>query len=241
MSGRPRKAGLLGAAGRGLPGVVGAAGVHAGDDQEHAERSGSGRPVVGGGGAGGGAARRGADGRVPRRPARRRSPEDPGRGRWRRCWAICGRPGLSRRRSRCDAAGRAARPYRSWLVEERGLAATTVLRYENTARRFLQEQASREGFEPAALTGVDVNAFLLRECGRVSAGSAKGRVAELRSILRFLYLQGFTALPLGTAVPPVGGWRLATLPPPTMAAADVQRCSTAATAAARSASATSRS
>ena len=36
---------------------------------------------------------------------------------------------------------------------------------------------------PAALTKADINAFLLRECGRVSAGSAKGRVAELRSIL----------------------------------------------------------
>jgi site-specific recombinase XerD len=114
--------------------------------------------------------------------------------------------------------------YRVWLVEERGLAATTVRRYENTARRFLREQASAgEVFEPAALTGLDINAFLLRECGRVSAGSAKGRVAELRSLLKFLYVQGITALPLGTAVPPVGGWRLATLPPPTMAAADVQR------------------
>ncbi len=114
--------------------------------------------------------------------------------------------------------------YRSWLVGERGLAATTVRRYENTARRFLQEQASvDEMFEPAALSGVDINAFLLRECGRVSAGSAKGRVAELRSILRFLYVQGITPLPLGTAVPPVGGWRLATLPPPAMTAAEVQR------------------
>ncbi len=114
--------------------------------------------------------------------------------------------------------------YRSWLVGERGLAATTVRRYEVTARRFLQEQASAdEVFEPAALTGVDVNAFLLRECGRVSAGSAKGRVAELRSILRFLYVQGITGLPLGTAVPAVGGWRIATLPPPTVTVADVQR------------------
>ncbi|HEX5349635.1 MAG TPA: site-specific integrase [Pseudonocardiaceae bacterium] len=114
--------------------------------------------------------------------------------------------------------------YRCWMVGERGLAAMTVLRYENTARRFLQEQASAAGvFEPAALTGVDINAFLLRECGRVSAGSAKGRVAELRSILKFLYLQGVTPLPLGTAVPPVGGWRFATLPPPAMTAADVQR------------------
>ena len=114
--------------------------------------------------------------------------------------------------------------YRSWMIRERGLAATTVLRYENTARRFLQERASAdEVFAPAALTGADINAFLLRECGRVSAGSAKGRVAELRSILRFLYVEGITAVPLGTAVPPVGGWRFATLPPPTMTAADVQR------------------
>ena len=53
-------------------------------------------------------------------------------------------------------------------------------------------------------------------------GRPKGRVAELRSVLRFLYLQGITPLRLGTAVPPVGGWRLAALPPPTMTAADVQ-------------------
>ena len=113
--------------------------------------------------------------------------------------------------------------YRKWLVDERGLAASTVLRYENTARRFLTEQAMVEGvFTPTGLTGSDVNAFLLRECSRVSAGSAKGRVAELRSLLRFLYLQGITPLRLGTAVPPVGGWRLATLPPPAMSATDVQ-------------------
>ena len=114
--------------------------------------------------------------------------------------------------------------YRSWMVQERGLAAMTVLRYENTARRLLQEQASKgDLFEPSALTGVDINAFLLRECARVSTGSAKGRVGELRSILRFLYLQGITPLRLGTAVPPVGGWRLANLPPPAMSAAEVQR------------------
>jgi Site-specific recombinase XerD len=115
--------------------------------------------------------------------------------------------------------------YRAWMVGERGLAAMTVLRYENTARRFLQEQATDEEgmFEPAALAGADINAFLLRECGRVSAGSVKGRVAELRSVLRFLYLQGITPLRLGTAVPPVGGWRFAALPPRSLTAAEVQR------------------
>ena len=112
--------------------------------------------------------------------------------------------------------------YRIWLARDRGLAPATVLRYENTARRFLHQQAMTGGvLKAAGLTGADVNAFLLRECGRISAGSAKGRVAELRAILRFLYLQGRTPLRLGTAVPPVGGWRLAALPP-TMRAADVQ-------------------
>src|SRR5665811_1813375 len=77
-------------------------------------------------------------------------------------------------------------------------------------------------FDPAALTGADVNAFLLRECARISSGSAKGRVGELRSILRFLYLLNITSLRLETSVPPVGGWRLATLPPPAMTATDVQ-------------------
>jgi hypothetical protein len=97
--------------------------------------------------------------------------------------------------------------YRIWLARDRGLAPATVLRYENTARRFLHQRAMAGGvLKAAGLTGADVNAFLLRECGRISAGSAKGRVAELRAVLRFLYVQGLTPLRLGTAVPPVGGW-----------------------------------
>lgn len=103
--------------------------------------------------------------------------------------------------------------FRGWLIGERNLSASTVLRYETTARRFLAEQALDEGLlRVSELTGADVNAFLLRECARVSAGSAKGRVAELRSLLRFLYLRQLLPLRLGAAVPPVGGWRLATIP-----------------------------
>ena len=110
--------------------------------------------------------------------------------------------------------------YEQWLVVERGLAPATVLRYLKTADRFLTD-CSAAGVEPSALTGAEVNAFLIAECGRVSAGSAKGRVAELRSLLRFLFLAGIITVRLGTAVPPVGGWRLATIPP-TMTAGEVQ-------------------
>lgn len=103
--------------------------------------------------------------------------------------------------------------YRSWLVAERGLAQATVIRYENLARRFLQlHPVGETGDADMALTGAEVVAFLLRESQRVSVGSAKGRVAELRSLLRFLSVRGLTPRLLTTAVPPVAGWRDTGLP-----------------------------
>ena len=99
--------------------------------------------------------------------------------------------------------------YRGHLVRDRGLATRTILRYEVTARRFMEGRRAagvgRTGAE--GLTGGEVTSFLLGECSRVSVGSAKGRVAELRSLLRFLHLRGVTAGCLAESVPPVAGWR----------------------------------
>jgi site-specific recombinase XerD len=93
--------------------------------------------------------------------------------------------------------------YRAWMVDERGLAPSTVLRYENLAVRFLE----RVGDRPLeSLTGRDVSEFLLAETTRLSVGSAKGRVTELRSLLRFLFLSERTEHALAAAVPPVAGW-----------------------------------
>jgi site-specific recombinase XerD len=115
------------------------------------------------------------------------------------------------------------RRYKDWLVNERGLAAPTVLRYEVLARRFLQERVDAVGDRFVEdLTGSDVIGFLVRECTRLSVGSGKGRMAELRSLLRFLYLIGLTPLPLATAVPPVAGWHDTALPVG-ISAVDVQR------------------
>jgi site-specific recombinase XerD len=112
--------------------------------------------------------------------------------------------------------------YREWLIHDRGLAAATVLRYENTARRFLQQRARKgDGVDVANLTGAAVNAFLLAECARCSVGVAKGRVAELRALLRYAYVQGLTPLALSAAVPPVAGWHDTGIPP-TLSAAAVQ-------------------
>ncbi len=104
--------------------------------------------------------------------------------------------------------------YERHLVEDRGLAASTVVGYAGVARRFLSGRASAAGDQAgvAGLCGGVVTAFLLRECGRLVAGSAKNRVTGLRSVLRFLRLEGLVATDLAAAVPPVDGWRDTTLP-----------------------------
>jgi len=115
------------------------------------------------------------------------------------------------------------REYRGWLVGERGLAAMTVLRYEALARRFLTSRVTRsDEFGVADLDGAVVSRFLLGECDRVCLASAKGKVAELRSLLRFLHLRGFTPRSLAESVPGVAGWRETTVPS-TMPQADIER------------------
>lgn len=58
--------------------------------------------------------------------------------------------------------------YRTWLVVDRGLAAPTVLRYENLARRFLDQQpATDDSMLAANLTAADVVGFLLRLAGDI--------------------------------------------------------------------------
>lgn len=103
--------------------------------------------------------------------------------------------------------------FRTWMVEDRALARSTIRRYEETARRFLGARADRaKGCGAEGLTGTDVHSFLLAETERVSVGSAKGRVAELRCLLRFLFLTGWTATGLAATIPPVAGWRDTALP-----------------------------
>jgi len=113
--------------------------------------------------------------------------------------------------------------YHRYLIFERGVAPLTALRYERMARRFLLGRVSRAGGQTGAedLCGAEVIAYLGGCCSRLrTTGSAKREAADLRSLLRFLYLTGIAAADLGTAMPPVAGWRDTRLPA-TMSAADV--------------------
>ena len=112
--------------------------------------------------------------------------------------------------------------YRRYLLEGRGLAPSTVVSYEGTARLFLSERTLTGGGETGVegLCGAGVTGFLLRECSRLAVGSAKNRVNHLRSLLRFLQLEGVIAS--GPRVGRATRGRLAGhVAAPTLAASDV--------------------
>jgi integrase/recombinase XerD len=98
--------------------------------------------------------------------------------------------------------------YGGYLARERGLAASTIRYYLDGARGFLAGREDRL----ADLTAADVSGFIAAECGRRGTGSAKVLVTALRSLLRFLVLEGLVAPGLQGAVPPVAGWRGGGLP-----------------------------
>jgi site-specific recombinase XerD len=98
--------------------------------------------------------------------------------------------------------------YRAYLEAERGLAAGTVRYCTDEARGFLAGREDRlEGLDAAEVSG-----FVAAECRRRSTGSAKILVTALRSLLRFLVLDGLVTPGLQDAVPAVAGWRGGGLP-----------------------------
>ena len=104
--------------------------------------------------------------------------------------------------------------YHDHLVHDRGLAPNTVVRYERFARRFLAQRAVRTGVEVGTenLASPEISAFLLEAGSRLVVESAKREAADLRSLLRFLYVRGVLETDLGTAMPPVATWRGTALP-----------------------------
>src|SRR5258708_38918500 len=84
------------------------------------------------------------------------------------------------------------------------------------ARRFLTRRSSTNGGAAGAevLSGIEVAAYLLEQCSRLAVESAQREAADLRALLRFLYLHGLIGTDLGVAVPPGAGWRDTRRPPP---------------------------
>lgn len=99
--------------------------------------------------------------------------------------------------------------YSGYLAGERALAERSVYAYLWVARRFLSWRCRRLGGDPALdqLAAADVTAFVLEEHQRGSVASARRAVTALRSLLRYLHVEGHTAGQLAPAVLAVPGWR----------------------------------
>jgi len=94
--------------------------------------------------------------------------------------------------------------YRRYLLEERSLAEGTVERYVHVAGRFLRTCSTSEDLEVEAVSAAAASRFLIGQCSTHTAGWAKAVAVGLRSLLRFLHLEGLIDAPLDQAVPTPG-------------------------------------
>lgn len=103
--------------------------------------------------------------------------------------------------------------YREYLLVERGVTAGTARGYIDCVRPFVSSRARGDGeVDLAGLTPQGVLGFVLVDCQRRPRRSAKLMVTALRSLLRFLHVEGLIDRPLAQVVPSVAFWRLQGLP-----------------------------
>jgi len=79
-------------------------------------------------------------------------------------------------------------------------------------RAFVERFDGPEGLELERVDVVEVRRFVVDVCPRLGRRAAELTVVALRSLLRFLHLEGELDRSLAGAVPSVAGWRLAGLP-----------------------------
>lgn len=104
--------------------------------------------------------------------------------------------------------------YRAYLLGARGVTSVTALRDQRFAKRFLAQRASHNGGVLGCedLTITEINDYLLAASARLVVESAKREAADLRSLLRFLYVRRLIDADLGVSMPPVAAWRGTRLP-----------------------------
>ena len=100
-----------------------------------------------------------------------------------------------------------------WLRNERGLADASVRSYRVQAHKFLGQLRGPLDDALAGLDAVSVTTFMVNQTvASPSVWSAKALVTAMRSLLRFLHVEGRIPMPLIGAVPGVASWRLNGLP-----------------------------
>ncbi len=93
--------------------------------------------------------------------------------------------------------------YRGYLVAERNLATLTVRPYMRVARLFVSSASCAGELDVGRLTTAEVSRFVLAHSRGRSAGTMHNVTVALRSLLRFLHVDGVSAEDLTGAVPAV--------------------------------------
>lgn len=106
--------------------------------------------------------------------------------------------------------------YWAYLVQERGLAPSTVRNYLDVARPFVSMCCASAGPAPglAGLTAAQVSEFVLDGSRTRRGGSIAALVVGMRALLRYLHLAGITPVALAGAVPSAACWATSVLPEP---------------------------
>ena len=102
--------------------------------------------------------------------------------------------------------------FRRYLEHERGLVPAAARRYVDKVRPFVARFDGPDGLELWRVNVAEVRGFVVEACPRMGRRAAQLTVVALRSLLRFLHLEGVLERPLAGAVPSVAGWRLSGLP-----------------------------
>src|SRR5919106_4388736 len=102
--------------------------------------------------------------------------------------------------------------FRRYLEHERGLVPAAARGYVDKVRPFAARFDGPDGLELWRVDVVEVRGFVVEACPRMGRRAAQLTVVALRSLLRFLHLEGVVERSLAGAVPSVAGWRLSGLP-----------------------------
>lgn len=98
--------------------------------------------------------------------------------------------------------------FRLWLLQRRGLVATTVHLYESHLRPFLEAL----GDDPSSYRPASIQDFVIRHLARRGPSVARTLSIALRAYLRSLVVGGHVSASLVHCVPTVPQWRMSSLP-----------------------------
>ncbi len=102
--------------------------------------------------------------------------------------------------------------FEEYLLQDRGLCNTSVIRLRRSLRKFLHQCCPLGISRFSSLRGNDVRQFIVEHAHEQSTSSAKNMCWTLRTFCRYLLHQGYTTYNLSNAVPSIRTWSLTALP-----------------------------